>query len=276
MSEPYSWQETAGVRVLRFPHLERAGGVRALFTSRRGGVSGPPWESLNLSYSVGDGADRVAENRRRAAGVLGVPLSRTVVAGLVHGNEVARVDGPTRQPEHWAAHGDGAGLVEGVDALVTATPALALLVTTADCVPVWLYDPDRRVVGMVHAGWRGTIKAAGRRAVERMQAEWGCDPARMLAVVGPAIGPCCYEVDEPVRSALGPERAHWLRPGARPDRWQLDLWSANREQLVDAGLPPPAVAVAGLCTACRTDLFYSHRAEGGRTGRQAGLIALVD
>lgn len=275
MNPGWQWAETAGVPVLRVNHLEALGGVKALFTSRHGGVSPRPWNSLNLSHSVGDDPLNVAENRRRVVEGLDLPLEHTAVAGLVHGDAVGRVDGPIPRKGPGGPYGDPSGLVPEVDALITATPGIALLVTTADCTPIWLYDPDRRAAGLVHAGWRGTALRAVERAVQQMAAQFGSRPERLLAAVGPAIGPCCYEVDQPVWAALGPAGERWLRPGARPGRWQLDLWSANQEQLVAAGLRPEAVSVAGLCTSCQVDRFYSHRAEGGRTGRQAAVVVLV-
>lgn len=247
----------------------------ARFTSRHGGVSRLVPETLNVVASIGDDPAAVAENRRRALALIGSTPDRAVMAGLVHGREVARVDAP---PQPGAGHRGGVSLVPGVDGLVTATPDLTLIITAADCTPVYLYDPTARAVGLAHAGWRGTAAGVARATVERLVSEFGSRPGRIWAVVGPAIGPCCYEVDEPVYRSFQSSPGFspgWFRPGAKSDRWQLDLWQANRDQLVAAGVPANQVAVAGICTACHTQDFFSHRGEGGRTGRQAALIRLV-
>jgi YfiH family protein len=145
----------------------------------------------------------------------------------------------------------------------------------ADCTPVLLHDPVRRVVGLAHGGWRGIAAGVARRAVQAMRDAYGCRPADIVAGIGPAIGPCCYEVGEDVAGAIG--RAFPGAPGLlspRPNgRWHLDLWSAARLQLVGAGVR--RVHVAGVCTACRTDEWYSHRAERGRTGRHAVVIGMA-
>lgn len=278
MADVARWVEVGGVRALRLPFLERLGGVRAAFTSRHGGVTPGPKGSLNVSYMVGDDPGRVAENRRRALGVLGVPPERAVVAGLVHGADVADVPGPLPDTGPGAAAGDRSGLVPGVDGLVTAAPGVALVVTTADCVPVFLYDPRRRAAGLVHAGWRGTARSAAVRAVRAMEAAFGSRPADLWAVVGPSIGPCCYEVDDPVLAAFAGagHRAEspWFRRAPQARRWRLDLWAANRDQLLAAGLPPAQVRVSGICTACRPADFFSHRAAAGQAGRQAAIVVL--
>lgn len=276
------WLNASAVRALRFPFLERLGGLRTAFTSRHGGVTEGPRGSLNLSYSVGDEPHRVAENRRRALALVGLPPERAVVAGLVHGVRVARIDGPLPDTGPGAAAGDRSGLVPGVDALVTATPGLALVVTTADCVPIFLFDPRRRAVALVHAGWRGTARGAAGHAVRALAAEYGSRPEDLWAVVGPSIGPCCYEVDEPVVAAFeeGQDGAvtagpgSWLRRGTSPGRWRLDLWAANRDQVIGFGVPAEQVQVAGICTACEAADFFSHRAQRGQAGRQAAILVL--
>ncbi len=265
------WKEQDGIRALHLTALEELGGVRALFTGRSGGVS-RRWDGgLNWSYSVGDEAAHVRENRRRTLAMLGLEPSQAVMAGLVHGNRVVAVTGAEPPGE------DGVRLVPECDGLITDRVGLALVVTAADCVPVYLYDPVRRAIGCVHAGWRGTVAGIAGKAVAAMAEAYGCDPADMRAAVGPSIGPCCYEVDDavavPLRAQFGGAADDLLKPGARAGKYQLDLWEANRRDLQRAGVGQ--VAVAGACTSCEVERLFSHRAEAGKAGRGAAVIAMM-
>ncbi|HLO04968.1 MAG TPA: peptidoglycan editing factor PgeF [Symbiobacteriaceae bacterium] len=190
--------------------LEAAGGVRAYFTGRSGGLS-PQWNGgLNWSISIGDDPSNVRKNRERSLERIGLTLERTVIAGLVHGDRVVAVTGEEPLTP------DGIRLIADCDAIISDQPGLALVVTAADCVPVLLYDPVRRAVGAVHAGWRGTVLGIAGKAVQAMVQTYGCNPADILAEVGPSIGSCCYEVDEavagPVRAQFGEAAASFLRP----------------------------------------------------------------
>ncbi len=169
------------------------------------------------------------------------------------------------------------------DAAVTDRPGVALLVLAADCVPVLLVDPRRPAVGAVHAGWRGVVADAPGAAVRALADAYGSRPGQMRAAIGPCVGPCCYEVDGPVAEAFAAAGLPFEPPVARAaaprdgrPRWRLDLAAAVRRRLEGAGLAPSAIEAAGLCTACRADLFFSHRRDGARTGRQAGVIWLPE
>lgn len=264
------WQEHGEAAVLHMTELEALGGVAAFFTGRAGGVSDRWGAGLNWSYSVGDEPAHVRENRRRSLAIAGVSPDRAVMAGLVHGNRVVAVTGGE------VPGADEVRLVEHCDALITDRPGVALIVTAADCVPVFLYDPVRRAVGAVHAGWRGTVAGIAGRAVTAMAEQYGCRPADIRAGVGPSIGPCCYEVDDavvqPLRAYYGETAERLLAPGAAPGKYMLNLWEANRQDLVKAGVG--SVMVAGACTACGVDRLFSHRAEKGTAGRGAAVIVL--
>lgn len=268
---PGQWIDHDGVEAVRFPWLEHAG-IVAYYTGRAGGVSPSPWASLNLSFHVGDDPERVETNRARALAWTGLQLEQAVAAGLVHGSEVAHVD----QAGVGAGRYGRAGFVDGVDALMTDRPGIALLVTAADCVPVYLADPARQVVAVVHAGWRGTLQGVAARTAALMGQKLGARPAALRAVIGPAIGPCCYvvgaEVVAAVRRRFGPQAADLLAGSEQP---YLDLWQANRLDLIAAGLDPAAIEVVEMCTACDTGRFFSHRGEQGRTGRQGAIILLA-
>jgi YfiH family protein len=194
-------------------------------------------------------------------GATGLDLSRVGYARQVHGAAVARVP----------AGGGFAGLV---DVLVTAEPRVPLAIFTADCLAIVLCDPTARALAVAHVGWRGTVQGATRQAV-RAVAEVGGRVGALRAAIAPSIGPCCYEVDEPVTAefarAFGERWRAWATP-SRPGRVMLDLWSANEALLVDAGVPPSAIENPRLCTACHPELLYSYRR--GNRGRLVTLAAL--
>lgn len=242
----------------------------AAFSTRQGGCSQGPYATLNLGLSTGDERPRVVANRRALFEALGLAPGTVAGATQVHGAGVRAAPALSPQPS-WPEAGVVA-LGQG-DVLVAEHPGTFLFATFADCVPVLLVDPRRRAAALAHAGWRGTVAGAAAAAVRALRAG-GSRPADLHALIGPAIGPCCYEVGPEVAAAVRaalPEPEGLLRPG-REGRSRLDLPEANRRQLLAEGLDPWRVVAAGLCTACRRDLLYSHRAEGGRTGRFAAVL----
>ena len=253
-----------GLPYFRFTTFNSNGVQQHAIFTREGGVSPPPFNTLNLSVSVPDEKARVYANRRRAYGIYGRDTDTVVHAHLVHGAAVARV-----------TQADNGTWIRHVDGLITDEPGCALTMNFADCAPILLYDPQKRVAGLGHAGWQGAVKDLPGALVRAMQRHFGSDPAVLLAAIGPCIGPCCYEVGEAVISAAQrafDEPASLLvdNGGQRP---HFDLPQANRRNLEAAGVGQ--IEVAPLCTACRTDLFFSHRAERGRTGRFGAIFMLT-
>jgi YfiH family protein len=238
----------------------------AVFT-RRGGVSQPPFDSLNLSVSVPDAEADVYANRATAYGIYGRGSNTLVHAHLVHGNEVALVS--------QADHGRYVGPADG---LITNKPGCGLTMNYADCAPIFLYDSRHQAIGLGHAGWKGAVADLPGALVRAMVQAFGSRPAELLAAIGPTIGPCCYEVGQPVLSAVVdafPGADELLRSAAGQDgKRYFDLPLANAQRLAAAGVV--RIEMSHLCTACRTDLFYSHRAEGGRTGRFGAVFILAD
>ena len=259
----WRYEVAGGVGVFRASALESAG-VVACVSSRCGGVGARPFDSLNLGRGVDDAEVAVEENRRRLGEALGVPWPRLATVRQVHGTTVHTVAGAGPQ-----------GL--DADALIGRGPGTALAILVADCAPVLLLDPRTGALGLAHAGWRGTVGGIAARTVAALHDAYGCRPGDLLAAVGPAIGPCCYEVDEPVLARLRAAVPWWaevVRPG-RPGHAYLDVPGANLRVLRDAGLDPDRVDVSGLCTACGQDRLFSHRGSGGRTGRMAAVLALA-
>lgn len=243
-------------------NLRRVGVVHA-FTTRRGGVSLPPFDSLNLGRGVNDDPSSVARNRGAVLNAIGLDPSRHVEGSQVHGSTIAVV----------TAH-DAGHVIEGADGMATAEPALALAVHVADCVPMLLADPRRRAVAAVHAGWKGTAAGIALEAVGLLADRFESRPEDLLVAIGPSIGACHYEVDGPVfeRYQDWPWKHTVFTPNDR-GRWQLDLQGAIQRQLTDAGVPAASIEMMAYCTFHRPDLFFSYRRDGV-TGRMGAIIAL--
>lgn len=222
----------------------------AAFTTRLGGVSTGPFSELNLGVLTGDDPEAVYENRARVARSLGLGPERVVIGRQTHGAEIARHEGPQR-PAPFAAPGHDPPAVDGH---VSALPELALLVFVADCLPIALSGPQG--VAILHGGWRPLAQGLVGRGVAAVGAT--------AAAVGPGVGPCCYEVGDEVLAAFG-----GLGSGIASGR-MLDLREVTRRLLADAGVG--TIEIAEHCTRCRPELFFSHRRDGPRTGRQAGIV----
>ena len=239
------------------------------FCTRCGGVSEGVFASLNAGGQVGDLEDSVRRNLSLIGEVFAIQEGCMALMGQVHGDRICVIDGDGAPPES----------IPECDGMVTDRPGVALAVKTADCVPILFVDPVRRVIGTAHAGWRGTALGIAGKMAGIFRERFACRYEDLLVAIGPSIGPCCYQVDAPVREAFA------VRPGAdrllcpcldQEGQWRLDLPLANRLELTALGIPAGNISTAGHCTACRTDLFFSHRAEHGRTGRQISFLMLAD
>ncbi len=246
-------------------------GVAHGFSTRTGGVSAPPMDSLNLRTGCGDPQENLEENYRRLCACLGMDHRRAVLARQVHGTAVRLCTDADA----------GKGLLHprdyDADALITAQRDLPLAVFSADCGTILLHDPESGCIGAVHAGWRGCAGGIPEKTVAAMVQAFGARPASLRAALGPCIGPCCFETDGDVpaamTAALGADAASCLE--RRGPKWHVDLAGLNRLWLLRAGLLPEHIDLCGLCTACRPDLFWSHRKMGEARGVQGALIALT-
>ena len=206
--------------------------------------------------------DRAAGDKARLADVMGVTPGGVITVRQVHGREVAMVTPGTVLPES-----------TGADAVVSTDPSRAIAVRTADCVPILIADTNRRVVAAVHAGWKGTAAGVAAATVAAIE-DLGVSASSLVAAIGPSIGACCYQVDARVRTAFlaaTPDSAEWFAEDG-PGHWRLDLWRANFDQLVKAGVPAESIHVSRLCTSCHPDWFPSYRRDGQGAGRIAGVI----
>ncbi len=257
------FHEAGTLRYFTFDLFDRHQLLHGIFT-RLGGVSPAPWASLNLGGTVGDSRDHVVENRRRIFEHFGRPVETLFDAWQVHGIQVLCVDRPRPldQPH------------EKADGILTDCPEITLMMRFADCVPIYLYDPTKRVIGLVHAGWRGTVNRVVAAAVGQMISRYGTTPADILAGIGPSICvehyPVGKEVEDAAHAGFGQKTGQviWRKNGAV----HFDLWRANQIVLEECGVRQ--IEQSGQCTFCNNEEWYSHRAEKGQTGRFGALLAL--
>ena len=243
------------IHYIRVPALEQMSKVLHAFTTRQDGL-GARMNGM-----------KDATDWHPVAEAFGIAYEQLITVDQVHGGTVITIDGtapPVAELRNIQA-----------DGMITDIRGHALGIETADCVPILLYDPGTPAIGAVHAGWKSTAKRVVEKAVQRMGKEYGADPRRMVAAIGPAVGPECYEVDDAV---MGPVKEHFTfwREVASPrenGRWSLDLVKTNAMILVESGLSEKNIHSLGICTSCRKDLFYSFRAEG-KTGRMLSVIML--
>jgi YfiH family protein len=289
LQEGWKLRRAGAIKILAADALSQIPWIVDGFSTRAGGQSQlQKGHALNLGFTDWDRRETVVQNRRQFQQGLGAAALPLVALRQIHSDIAHVIAAPEAAP------------LQG-DAILTRQPGLLLAVQTADCVPILLVDPKERAVAAIHAGWRGTLARIAAKTLGRMRLEWGTQPRNVVAVLGPAIGRCCYEVGPEVaqafaaqfaraaewfdgpfaRLALGeePNPLPWLTmmpPGHEPppERVQLDLRAANRWQLIDAGVEPVKISTSLLCTACRTDLFFSYRREGPRTGRLMAAIGI--
>lgn len=259
-----NFEENSGLRFAKFESFSAAPVTHAFFT-RQGGVSPTPWASLNMGGGLGDPRENIIENRRRAFESVGRPVESLYDVWQVHGVDVICTDAPRPlDAPHIKA-----------DIILTDQAGITLFMRFADCVPVMLVDPVKHVVGLVHAGWQGTLNKAASVAVEAMHVRYGSLPENLLAGIGPSIGVEHYEVGpdvvEKTRQVFGADASELLQP--TDGRIHLNLWETNRLVLENAGVRH--IEVSGLCTACHMVDWYSHRGEHGQTGRFGALIGLI-
>jgi len=285
IAAPWRLRKTRGLQILELAPFLKLPWLVHGFSTRPGGVSPlEPEKVLNLGFMEWDTRENVLENRRRFQSALGASDLDLIPLKQIHSALIRVFPQPAPDP------------CKG-DASATNHPGQILAIQTADCVPILLVDPKKRAVAAIHAGWRGTLARITQKVVGRMRFEFGSKPADLLAAIGPSIGPCCYEVaadfvtkftaqfsdagdyfDEP-RSGEEPNPLQWLNmkpPGHQPSpkNVHLDLRTANRSQLVAAGMLVKNIYVSDLCTACHTGLLFSHRREGPLSGRLMSAIGL--
>ena len=245
------------------------------FSTRGGGVSPPPFSSLNLAFHVGDRPEFVRENRQRFFEALGLDLRRSTWGHQVHGNQVVVVD----RAMAGAGALDLADALPGIDAMVTNLPGLSLGIMVADCLPILIYDPKHQAIGAVHAGWRGTLSKLAAKTIAVMGQQFGTHPADCQIAIGPGIGSCCFEVRSDVIVAFQRQLPQVFQDCLvyRNGTSFFDLYQAN--SLILQGIGVIGKNIFGdstCCTSCEQNAFFSYRGAGGVTGRQAGVIGIME
>lgn len=255
----------SGLKLFCFENLTDENLDHAIF-SRQGGVSKAPYHSLNLGGTVGDDPSDVLENHKLIFDYINRPFESRFDVWQVHGKNIISTDRPRNQGEAHI-HADG---------IFTDNPAVTLLMRFADCVPILIYDPNRQVIGIVHAGWRGTVHKISAEAVRYAGDIYGCKPLDLLVGIGPSICPNCYQIGENVvkmfKEEFGQNAEQVLKNN--PEGTYLDLWLANQITLEEAGVKN--IEQSYLCTAHNLQDFYSHRAENGKTGRFGVIMGLKE
>lgn len=269
MEHIFDEKEKYGVPYLSYPMLEETGIVNHGFSTKLGGVSEGNCATMNISTTRGDAPEAVEENKRRLAAAIGVNPEDMTFTHQTHTTNVAVV----------RAEDKGHRFME-TDGMVTNVPGICLVTFYADCVPLFFVDPVKKVIGLSHSGWRGTVGKIGKVTVEKMISEYGCDPADIRGAIGPSICQDCYEVSADViekfrenfEERLWPELFYEKENG----KYQLNLWKANEEVFLEAGIKKEHIAVTNVCTHCNPEILFSHRTTGEKRGNLSALLALKE
>ncbi len=245
--------------------MEEMGFVNC-FSRRLGGASRGEIEGFNFGFRVGDEPKRVYENYELLSKDMGIDIKKAVCARQTHTDNIRVVTKADRGKGICPVDSD----IRDTDGLITDEEGMALIIYTADCVPLIFCDTVKKVIGASHAGWRGTAQNIGGKTVRLMKEKFGCEPSDILAAIGPSIGPCCFEVD----SATAENFDEKYRIPKSGGKYHVDLWAANRDMIEAAGVRRDNIFVSEECTLCNSDKYYSYRAHKEHAGRQVAMIVI--
>ncbi len=267
----FALQQNGDLQYYTIPSFEQTGLVKHGFSTRLGGVSTGECSTLNLGFKKKDSREAVLENFKILTCAIGVDPHDLVFSDQVHKDGIAIVGVEDREKGIFKE----SDICE-FDGLMTNEPRVALVTFYADCVPLFFLDPVQKVIALSHSGWRGTAARIGAKTIQKMHERYGTRMEDCLVGIGPSIGSCCFEVDLSVAEAFQnafPQHPEIVTDGKR-DKYYVDLWQANRLQLKDMGVPGENITIAGQCTCCHRDVFFSHRGDKGHTGSLAGILML--
>ncbi|MCX7842431.1 MAG: peptidoglycan editing factor PgeF [Clostridia bacterium] len=263
-----------GLKYIQFYNLKKYDDIIThCFTTRHGGVSTGECSSLNLGFNRNDSRENVLENYKRLSQALGIDYKNMVFSNQVHEANV-KVVGEQDRGKGIICESD----IKGYDGLVTDRAGVVLVTFYADCVPVYFFDPEKRVIAVSHSGWRGTVKEIGAVTVRKMAEVYGSNPANIEAAIGPSIAKCCFETGEEVYEEFV-DKLPWSRSLCTKKhgcKWHIDLQSVICQSLVNSGLNINNICISNLCTVCNHDMFFSHRADKGKTGSLAAIMQIKE
>jgi len=261
------------IKMLQFTRLNEYCNISHFVSTRHGGISTRNYSSMNLGEYCGDDPEAVHHNRILLSDIFTIPFGNLCVPFQVHGDIIRILDNDFIA----LSEKEKADSLHGVDALITNVPEICIAVTTADCVPLLLYSPDKEVIAAVHAGWRGTVQKITMKTIERLIHEFGCDPKQICVGIGPSISQESFEVGEEVVDTfrlIGADLTKILKRNTETGKAHIDLWEENRLQLLSMGISPDRIEIAGLCTFIDSDDFFSARRLGIESGRMLSGIMI--
>lgn len=252
--------------------FEKFKNIRHCFSTRKGGVSEGVYSTMNLGFRE-DKPENVIENYRRICKVIDCDSKNTVWTKQIHTDRIINVTEADRGKGLFKKRED-----KGYDGVITNCKDVVLTGFSADCVLIYFYDPVKEVIGICHSGWRGTVLSIGSKTAEKMALDYGCNKSDIICGIAPAIGKCCFQVDEPVVDAFR-NAFDWVDDFVEKDtvnegHYYIDLHGVNEEILVKSGIPRENIENSRICTMCNTDMFFSHRLMGNERGSMAGFISL--
>ena len=269
-----------GVEYLTYSRLENIPFIKHAFSTKEGGVSEGIFSTMNLSFTRGDDIDKVKENYRRFFDAVGFALNNMVMSDQIHETDIMKIDEKKINEINEESKGIEDRVCKNIDGLITNLPNVPLVTFYADCVPLYFVDTVNKAIGLSHSGWRGTVKGMGIQTVEARVREYGCNPENIVAVVGPSICQDCYEVSKEVVDEFHKEYYDKFDVSSiyyekENGKMQLNLWEANRQILLLAGLKSENIVISNVCTSCHSDLLFSHRKTNEKRGNLIAVMEIV-
>lgn len=265
----YNLNEIQDFKYLTFPSLEKHENLFHCFTTRLGGVSEGQFASMNIGFGTGDKEENVSENYKIMAEKLNIKIEDIVETDQTHTNNIRYVTEKDKgramkEPDY-----------TDVDGLFTDKKNIALMTFHADCTPLFFYDPVKEVIGMAHAGWRGTLQNIAGEMVKAFINDFNCDAANIKSVIGPSLGSCCFEVDKDVADMfITADLKYKDFMKIKGEKYHFDLWEINKYNMIKEGMKESNIEISGLCSKCHNDLLFSHRGQKGKRGLMCGIIMM--
>lgn len=264
------FNEINGAKYLTFPHLEKHTNIVHAFTTRQGGISEGCFSSWNFGFNSGDNRERVRENYKILGNILDIKIENMILSDQTHDNNILYVTEKDR----------GKGIIkprdfENIDGLITDKVSVAIITAHADCGSLFFYDYKKKIIGLTHSGWRGTVKKIAKEMIDKFVNQFGSDPENILVGIGPSIGKCCFEVDDDVYDIfITHDKRYTKYIEKKGIKYHIDLWAINRLILNDNGIPDKNIISANMCTKCNNDIFFSHRGQKGKRGIMVSTMML--